>query len=132
MERGLLWLKQGKPDPASIRWRSSIKASDGTSNRQGTSAAMRSCRHYWRHTCSRLTASGRKDMAAHKETGMFTIDVRFTIQEAVALMRAIAAKGWTETDPEKRDDLELLRLRLYEKVYRSPAIISIDSGRLAA
>jgi len=77
----------------SIRWRSSIKASDGTSNRQGTSAAMRSCRHYWRHTCSRLTASGRKDMAAHKETSMFTIDVRFTIQEAVALMRAIAAKG---------------------------------------
>ena len=93
---------------------------------------MRSCRYYWRHTCSRLTASGRKDMAAHKETGMFTIDVRFTIQEAVALMQAIAAKRWTETDPEKRDDLELLRLRLYEKVYRSPAIISIDSGRLAA
>jgi hypothetical protein len=79
-----------------------------------------------------LTASGRKDMAAHKETSVFTIDVRFTIQEAVALMRAIAARQWTETDPEKRDDLELLRLRLYEKVYRSPAIVSIDSGRLAA
>src|SRR5579863_9364215 len=173
-KRAFFWIKQGKPDPASIHWgswpktmvrsmnsigrqyplvpgtifhrghdwnairdtsirsRSSIKASDGTSNRQGTSTAMRSCRRYWRDTCSRLTATGRTDMAAHKETSMFTIDVRFTIQEAVALMQAIAAKRWTETDPEKRDDLELLRLRLYEKVYRSPAIISIDSGRLAA
>jgi hypothetical protein len=71
-------------------------------------------------------------VAAHKDTSMFTIDLRFTIQEALALMRVIAAKQWTETDPEKRDDLELLRLRLYEKVYRSPAIVSIDSGRLAA
>ena len=63
---------------------------------------------------------------------MFTIDVRLTIQEAVALMRAIAARQWTETDPEKRDDLEVLRLRLSEKIHRSPAIVSIDSGRLAA
>jgi hypothetical protein len=65
---------------------------------------------------------------------MFTVHVQFTVDEAISLMRAIAAKQWAEADEEKREDLELVRLKLYDKVYRSqtaqPAAISIDTGRL--
>jgi hypothetical protein len=58
---------------------------------------------------------------------MLTIDVRLTVEEAISLMRALAAKRWTETDAEKRDDLELLRLKLYDSVYqRQPETIKID------
>ena len=58
---------------------------------------------------------------------MLTIDVRLTVEEAISLMRAVAAKRWTETDAEKRDDLELLRLKLYGSVYqRQPEPINID------
>lgn len=62
---------------------------------------------------------------------MFTIDVPLTADEAVSLMRMIAAKQWTEASAEKRDDLELIRLRLYDRVYhnrREP--IRIDMGCL--
>ena len=62
---------------------------------------------------------------------MFTIDVPLTADEAISLMRIIAAKQWTERDAEKRDDLELIRLRLYDRVYhdrREP--IRIDMGCL--
>ena len=63
---------------------------------------------------------------------MFTIDVRFTADEAISLMRAIAAKQWTEPDAEKRDDLELIRLRLYDRLYHGqPEPIRIDMGCLA-
>ena len=48
---------------------------------------------------------------------MFTIDVRFTIDEAISLMRAVAAKQLTEHDAGKRDDLELIRLKLYDRIY---------------
>ena len=48
---------------------------------------------------------------------MFTIDVPLTADEAIFLMRVIAAKQWTERDPEKRDDLELIRLKLYDRIY---------------
>ena len=48
---------------------------------------------------------------------MFTIDVPLTADEAISLMRVIAAKQWTERDPEKRDDLELIRLKLYDTIY---------------
>lgn len=59
---------------------------------------------------------------------MLTIDVRLTVGEAISLMRAVAAKQWRETDAEERDDLELLRLKLYDSVYQhQPETIRIDS-----
>ena len=62
---------------------------------------------------------------------MFTVDVRLSIDEAIALMRAIAAKQWTESDAEKRDDLELIRLKLYDRIYhRQAETIRIDIGCL--
>jgi hypothetical protein len=58
---------------------------------------------------------------------MFTVDVRLTIDETIALMRAVAAKQWTETDAKKRDDLELIRLKLYDRIYhRRVETIRID------
>ena len=63
---------------------------------------------------------------------MFTIDVPLTADEAISLMRVIAAKQWTERDAEKRDDLELIRLRLYDRLYHGqPETIRIDMGCLA-
>ena len=60
---------------------------------------------------------------------MFTIDVPLTADEAISLMRVIAAKQWTERDAEKRDDLELIRLRLYDRLYHGqPQTIRIDMG----
>jgi hypothetical protein len=60
---------------------------------------------------------------------MLTVDVRLSIDEAIALMRAIAAKQWTEA--EKRDDLELIRLKLYDRIYHRRAdTIRIDMGCL--
>ena len=60
---------------------------------------------------------------------MLNIDVRLTVDEAIALMRAVAAKQWAERDPEKRDELELIRLKLYDKVYDGyPDPIVIDRG----
>jgi hypothetical protein len=52
-----------------------------------------------------------------EENGMFTIDVRLTRDEAISLMRAVAARQRTEPDPDKRDDLELIRLKLYDRIY---------------
>jgi hypothetical protein len=58
---------------------------------------------------------------------MRTVDVRLSIDEAIALMRAIAAKQWTESDAEKRDDLELIRQKLYDRIYQRRAeTIRID------
>jgi hypothetical protein len=58
---------------------------------------------------------------------MFTIDIRFTVDEAITLMRVIAAKESRENDTEKRDDLELIRLRLYDQVYHRPvAAVRMD------
>ena len=61
---------------------------------------------------------------------MFTVDVRLTTDEAISLMpnRREAMDG---TDAEKRDDLELIRLRLYDRIYhRRAETIRIDIGRL--
>jgi hypothetical protein len=74
-----------------------------------------------------------RDAAKHgrRSTRMFTVDVRLSIDEATALMRAIAKKQWTESDAEKRDDLELIRLKLYDKIYnRRAETIRIDIGSL--
>jgi len=58
---------------------------------------------------------------------MLTIDVRLTVEEAIFLMRAVAAKQRTEPDAAVRDDLELLRLKLYESTYpRQSEPIRID------
>jgi hypothetical protein len=58
---------------------------------------------------------------------MLTVDVRLSIDEAIALMQAIAAKQWTECDAEKRDDLELIRQKLYDRIYQRRAeAIRID------
>ena len=59
---------------------------------------------------------------------MFTIEVPLTADEAISLMRVLAAKQWTERNKEKRDDLELIRLRLY---HCQPEPIRIDMGCLA-
>ena len=48
---------------------------------------------------------------------MLTVHLR--VEEAVILMRALAATQWRESDTEKQDDLELLRLRLYDSIYHS-------------
>ena len=48
---------------------------------------------------------------------MLTIDVRLTVEEAIFLMRAVAAKQRTQPDAAVRDDLELLRLKLYDSTY---------------
>jgi hypothetical protein len=58
---------------------------------------------------------------------MLTIDIRLTVEEASSLMRAVAASQWREADAEKRDDLELLRLKLYDSIYQHhPETIRID------
>jgi hypothetical protein len=58
---------------------------------------------------------------------MLTINIRLTVEEVIFLMRAVAAKRWSEAGAEKRDDLELLRLKLYDSVYqRQPETIRID------
>jgi hypothetical protein len=63
---------------------------------------------------------------------MLTIDVRFTTDEAISLMRAIAAKKVREPDADKRDDLELIRLRLYDRLYHGQSEpIRIDMGCVA-
>jgi hypothetical protein len=60
---------------------------------------------------------------------MFTIDVRLTLDEAISVLRAVAAKERTEPDPEKRDDLELIRLNFYHRIYHGrPETIRIDLG----
>jgi hypothetical protein len=66
-----------------------------------------------------------------RRTHMFTLNVSFTADEAISLMRVIAAKQWTERDVEKRDDLELIRLRLYDGLYHGqPKPTQIDMGCL--
>jgi hypothetical protein len=47
---------------------------------------------------------------------MSSIDVRLTVNEAIVIMRAISAQQWREPDAEKRDDLEMLRLKLYDRL----------------
>jgi hypothetical protein len=62
---------------------------------------------------------------------MFTIDVALTVGQAISVMRAIAAKEWMEPDVSKRDDLEMIRLAIYERVYHcQPQTIGMDMGHL--
>ncbi|MDX2150592.1 MAG: hypothetical protein SFV54_07650 [Bryobacteraceae bacterium] len=61
---------------------------------------------------------------------MVTIDVRLTVDEAHSLMRAIAAKEWAERDASRREELELLRTKLYDSIYRSGGerLAAVGSG----
>jgi hypothetical protein len=80
-----------------------------------------------------MAAMGCGPPIPYLEKAMMLIDVRFTVAEAITLMRTISAKQWRETDAEKWDDLELLRLRLYETVYhRQLDRISGGGRRVAA
>jgi hypothetical protein len=48
-------------------------------------------------------------------------------------MRAVAAKQYTELDIDKRDELELIRLKLYDRLYhRQRQTIRIDRGGVTA
>jgi hypothetical protein len=56
-----------------------------------------------------------------RQTRVSSIEVRLTVDEAIVIIRAVSAQRWREADAEKRDDLELLRLKLYDVLPRTQA-----------
>ena len=68
---------------------------------------------------------------AHVGRGMAmsAIEMHFSTDEAVALMRALAIARQKATSMEQRDDLELLHGRIYEQMYRSERqIMRVEIG----
>jgi hypothetical protein len=58
---------------------------------------------------------------------MSSLDVRLTVSEAIVIMRAISAQQWREPDADKRDDLELIRLKIYDMLPPTRAeVITLD------